>query len=386
MTTLARTHVATRRNVPPFDLILVTATVLVSVIGVVMVYTATRGSLLANGDDPKTFLKKQGLFVVLGLITMVVVALIDYRRLEPIANILYWLIVVSLLGVFVVGSSAQGAARWFSLGPLQLQPSEFAVLALILAVASYCSRREAEGLAWRDVFRLLIMAGIPIFLVLLQPDLGTAMIMIIVLLVLLAVAGLPIRILVMLLVGTALLAVIAVEGGLLHHYQIARLTSFLNSNSHSTNPYVQEAIYNGQQAKNAIGSGGLFGAGIGHGTETNLGYVPEQQTDFIFTAVAEQLGFVGAVGVLGLLGVIAWRVLDAAVVARDTFGRLICSGLFAFIAFSVFQNAGMTMGIMPITGIPLPFVSYGGTAVLVFFGAVGLALKRPRSHLSRPFA
>jgi rod shape determining protein RodA len=374
MTTLARTHVATRRNVPPFDLILVTATVLVSVIGVVMVYTATRGSLLAAGDDPKTFLKKQGLFVVLGLITMVVVALIDYRRLEPIANILYWLIVVSLLGVFVVGSSAQGAARWFSLGPLQLQPSEFAVLALILAVASYCSRREAEGLAWRDVFRLLIMAGIPIFLVLLQPDLGTAMIMIIVLLVLLAVAGLPIRILIMLLVGTALLAVIAVEGGLLHHYQIARLTSFLNSNSHSTNPYVQEAIYNGQQAKNAIGSGGLFGAGIGHGTETNLGYVPEQQTDFIFTAVAEQLGFVGAVGVLGLLGVIAWRVLHAAVVARDTFGRLICSGLFAFIAFSVFQNAGMTMGIMPITGIPLPFVSYGGTAVLVFFGAVGLAL------------
>ena len=373
MTTLARTHVATRRNVPPFDLILVTATLLVSVIGVVMVYTATRGSLLANGEDPKTFLKKQGLFVVLGVITMVVVALIDYRRLEPIANVLYWLIVLSLLGVFAIGSSAQGAARWFSIGPLQLQPSEFAVLALILAVASYCSRREADGLAWRDVFRLLIMAGIPILLVLLQPDLGTAMIMIIVLLVLLAVAGLPIRILVMLLVGTVLLAVVAVEGGLLHHYQIARLTTFLNPNSHSTNPYVQEAIYNGQQAKDAIGSGGLLGAGIGHGTATNLGYVPEQQTDFIFTAVAEQLGFVGAVGVLGLLGVIAWRVLHAAVVARDTFGRLICSGLFAFIAFSVFQNAGMTMGIMPITGIPLPFVSYGGTAVLVFFGAVGLA-------------
>ena len=374
MTTLARTHVATRRNVPPFDLILLVATLLVSVIGVVMVYTATRGSLLAQGEDPKTFLKKQGLFVVLGVIVMVVVALIDYRRLEPIANILYWLIILALLGVFVVGSSAQGAARWFSLGPLQLQPSEFAVLALILAVSAYCARREADGLAWRDVFRLLIMAGIPIVLVLLQPDLGTAMIMIIVMLVLLAVAGLPIRILVMLLVGTALFAVVAIESGLLHHYQIARLTTFLNPNSHSTNPYVQSAIYNTQQAKNAIGSGGLFGSGIGHGVETNLGYVPEQQTDFIFTAVAEQLGFVGSVAVLGLLGVIAWRVLHAAVVARDTFGRLICSGLFAFIAFSVFQNAGMTMGIMPITGIPLPFVSYGGTAVLVFFGAVGLAL------------
>ena len=374
MTQLTRTHVATRRNVPPFDLILVTATLLVSVIGVVMVYTATRGSLLAQGEDPKTFLKKQGLFVVLGIIVMVVVALIDYRRLEPIANILYWLIILALLGVFVVGSSAQGAARWFSVGPLQLQPSEFAVLALILAVSAYCARREADGLAWRDVFRLLIMAGIPILLVLLQPDLGTAMIMIIVMLVLLAVAGLPIRILVMLLVGTVLFAVIAVESGLLHHYQIARLTTFLNPNSHSTNPYVQSAIYNEQQAKNAIGSGGVFGSGIGHGVETNLGYVPEQQTDFIFTAVAEQLGFVGSVAVLALEGVIAWRILHAAVVARDTFGRLICSGLFAFIAFSVFQNAGMTMGIMPITGIPLPFVSYGGTAVLVFFGAVGLAL------------
>jgi rod shape determining protein RodA len=347
---------------------------LVSILGVVMVYTATRGSLLAQGDDPKTFLKKQGLFVILGVITMVVVALIDYRRLESVATILYWLIVLSLLGVFVIGSSAQGAARWFSLGPLQLQPSEFAVLALILAVASYCARREEEGLAWRDVFRLLIMAGIPIVLVLLQPDLGTAMIMVIVLLVMLAVAGLPIRILVMLLVGTVLVALVAVEGGLLHHYQIARLTTFLNPSLHSSNPYVQSAIYNTQQAKNAIGSGGLLGSGIGHGVATNLGYVPEQQTDFIFTAVAEQLGFVGSVGLLALLGVIAWRVLHAAVVSRDIFGRLICSGLFAFVAFSVFQNAGMTMGIMPITGIPLPFVSYGGTAVLVFFSAVGLAL------------
>ena len=304
MTQLSRTHVATRRNVPPFDLILVIATLLVSIIGVVMVYTATRGSLLAQGEDPKTFLKKQGLFVVLGFIVMVVVALIDYRRLEPIANILYWLIILSLLGVFAVGSSAQGAARWFSLGPLQLQPSEFAVLALILAVSAYRARREADGLAWRDVFRLLVMAAIPIALVLLQPDLGTAMIMIIVTLVLLAVAGLPIRILVMLLVGTALFAVVAVESGLLHHYQIARLTTFLNPNSHSTNPYVQSAIYNEDQAKNAIGSGGVFGSGIGHGVETNLGYVPEQQTDFIFTAVAEQLGFVGSVFVLALEGVI----------------------------------------------------------------------------------
>jgi rod shape determining protein RodA len=374
MTTLARTSVAARRSVPPFDFVLVGATLLVSFIGVVMVYTATRGPLLAAGDDPKTFLKKQGLFVVLGIIVMVVLAVFDYRRLEPVTTLLYWLIILALLGVFVVGSSAQGAARWFSLGPLQLQPSEFAVLALILAIASYCARRDEEGLAWTDVFRLLIMAGIPIVLVLLQPDLGTAMIMVIVLIVMLAVAGLPIRILVLLLIGTVLVAFVAIEGGLLHTYQIARLTTFLNPNQHSTNPYVQTTIYNTQQSKDAIGAGGLFGSGIGHGAQTNLGYVPEQQTDFIFTAVAEQLGFVGSVGVLVILGVIAWRILHAAVVARDVFGRLICSGLFAFVAFSVFQNAGMTMGIMPITGIPLPFVSYGGTAVLVFYAAIGLAL------------
>jgi rod shape determining protein RodA len=374
MTTLARTHVASRRNVPPFDFLLVGATFAVSAIGVVMVYTATRGSLLAQGEDPKTFLKKQGLFVVLGVIVMVAVAVIDYRRWEPLANLLYWLTILALLGVFVVGSSAQGAARWFSLGPLQLQPSEFAVLALILAVSSYCARRDEEGLAWRDVFRLLIMAAIPTALVLVQPDLGTAMIMVIVLLVLLAVAGLPIRILVMLLVGTAVVVLLAVESGVLHKYQIARVTAFLNPGQKSNNPYVQSAIYNLSQAKNAIGSGGVFGSGIGHGAQTNLGYVPEQQTDFIFTAIGEQLGFVGSVGVLALLGIIAWRVLHTAVVARDIFGRLVCSGLFAFIAFSVFQNAGMTMGIMPITGIPLPFVSYGGTAVLVFFAAIGLTL------------
>jgi rod shape determining protein RodA len=374
MTTIARTVVAPRRNVPLFDIVLVGATMVVALVGVVMVYTATRGQLLAQGEDPKTFLKKQALFVVLGFMVMVAVALFDYRRLEPIAMILYGIIILALLGVFVVGHSAMGAARWFTIGPLQLQPSEFAVLAVVLAVASYCAKRTEEGLTWLDVFRLLILAAIPVALVMAQPDLGTAIIMLIVMLVMLAVAGLPIRILVMLLLGAALVALVAAKSGVLHPFQIARLTTFLNPNSKSSNPNVQSVIYNELQAKNAIGSGGLFGSGIGHGAQTNLGYVPEQQTDFIFTAVGEQLGFIGAVGLLSLLGVIAWRILRSAGTSRDVFGRLVCTGLFAFLAFSVFQNVGMTIGIMPITGIPLPFVSYGGTAVLCFFAAVGLAL------------
>ena len=357
-----------------FDVILAVAPILVALAGVVMVYTATRGELLSLGEDPRTYLKKQALFVVLGVIVMVAVALFDYRRLEPLATPIYILTVLALLGVFAVGSTAQGAARWYSLGPLQLQPSEFAVIGLIIAIAAYCDRRDEEGLAWKDVFKLLVMAGIPIVLILKQPDLGTAIIMLIVLLIMLAVAGLPLRILLMLLLGVAVVAVGATKAGLLHSYQIARLTTFLHPNSTSTNQFVQNAIYNVTQAKTAIGSGGFFGSGLLHGAQTNLGYVPEQQTDFIFTAVGEQLGFVGAVGLLAVLGVIAWRLLHAAGKSRDVFGRLICTGLFSFVAFSVFQNAGMTMGIMPITGIPLPFVSYGGTAVLCFFVAIGLAL------------
>jgi rod shape determining protein RodA len=331
--------------------------------------------LLAAGADPHLYVKKQALFVLLGVIAMVVLALFDYRRLEPIAIPLYALSVLSLLGVMALGSHVQGSQRWFSIGGgIQIQPSEFAVIGLILVVAAYCDRRTEEGLAWKDVLKLLILAGIPIGLVLVQPDLGTAIIMMIVLLVMLAVAGLPIRILVLLVLGVAFVAVVAVETGVLHAYQIARLTTFLNPHSTSTNSQVVAAIYNTTEAKNAIGAGGLFGTGLLHGAQTNLGYVPEQSTDFIFTAVGEQLGFIGAVGLLSLLGVIAWRVLHAAGQSRDVFGRLVCTGLFTFVAFSVFQNAGMTMGIMPITGIPLPFVSYGGTAVISFFLAVGLAL------------
>jgi rod shape determining protein RodA len=373
MTMISRTAV-NRRSGPVFDFVLALATIIVACVGLVMVYTATRVSLIAAGDDPHTYLKKQALFVVLGVIAMVVFALLDYRRLEPIATPLYLLSVLSLLGVMAVGSHVQGSQRWFSLGPIQIQPSEFAVIGLILVVAAYCDRRNEEGLAWKDVFKLLILSGIPIGLVLIQPDLGTAIIMMIVLLVMLAVAGLPIRILVLLVIGVILVALVSVETGILHAYQIARLTTFLNPNSTSTNPQVVSAIYNTTEAKTAIGAGGFLGTGLLHGAQTNLGYVPEQSTDFIFTAVGEQLGFVGAVGLLSLLGIIAWRVLHAAGQSRDIFGRLLCTGLFTFVAFSVFQNAGMTMGIMPITGIPLPFVSYGGTAVISFFLAVGLAL------------
>ena len=355
------------------DVVLLLSTLAIALIGVVMVYTATRGILIREGLSPSYYLKRQAVFMVLGVIVMAAVAFLDYRRLEPVAYVLYGLMILALMAVMVVGSRAQGSQRWFSLGPLQLQPSEFAVLALILAVATYCSRRS-EGLAWRDVFRLVIMSAIPIGLVLIQPDLGTALVMTIVLLVMLAVAGLPARILVILVIGAIFVVFVAVEAGFLHHYQITRITSFLNQDAKHISSAQQASIYNLQQSKIAIANGGLTGKGLLHGAQTNLGYVPEQQTDFIFTAVGEQLGFIGSVFVLGLLGVIAYRILRAAQLARDPLGRLLCAGGFTFLAYSTFQNAGMTMGIMPITGIPLPFMSYGGTAVLSFFIVVGLAL------------
>jgi rod shape determining protein RodA len=234
---------------------------------------------------------------------------------------------------------------------------------------------------------MLVMAGVPILLVLKQPDLGTAIIMVIILVVMLAVAGLPVRTLFLLSIGAAVMFFLAIKIGpkigLLHGYQFSRLSSFLDQNS--KNAGIQGSIWNVQQSKLAIGAGGAFGTGLGHGVQTNGGYVPEQQTDFIFSAVGEQLGFFGSTLVLAMLGLISWRVMRSAQLARDTFGRMLCAGVFTFIAYSTFQNAGMAMGIMPVAGVPLPFISYGGSAAICFFAAVGIAIS-VRRHRGRRHA
>ena len=360
--TVARLYEPTRRT--GFDLWLVVAPLLAAGLGTVMVYTATR---TASGVY---YAERQAGFCVIGIIVMAIFSILDYHRLEQVATAAYVAILLGLVAVMGMGSSALGASRWISLGPIQVQPSEFAILGLILAVATYCARRP-DGLGWRDLSRILLMAGAPMGLVFLQPDFGTAIIMAVVLLVLLIAAGVPLRIVGLLLLAAVLAVVAAVEFGVLKQYQVLRFTAFLHQNS--ADPSIQQYIYNVQQSKDAIGTGGLFGTGIGRGTVTNLQYVPEQQTDFIFSAIGEQLGFVGSVAMLALLGSIAWRVLVTAVNARDVLGRLLAAGIFAFFAFSIFQNAGMATGIMPVAGIPLPFVSYGGSAIVCFFAACGVA-------------
>ncbi|MGH9101860.1 MAG: FtsW/RodA/SpoVE family cell cycle protein [Acidimicrobiales bacterium] len=351
------------------DMVLILSTLALAAYGVVILYSATRVQLIHAGTDPHYYLKRQALYDVLGVVAMGIVVAIGYRRLVRAGLALYCLMLVMLLGVMAVGHSALGSQRWFQVGPFQLQPSAFASLGLVLALTAVIRRHESVRL--RHLALLLVMAGVPIILVVKQPDLGSAIIMSVVVLTVLVVGGTRARHLLVLAVVAGAGLFLVLHLGLLKSYQLDRITGFLNQNNAST---ASNTTYNIAQAKAAISSGGIHGKGLFHGQETNLGYVPEQSTDFIFSAVGEQLGFVGATALLAIYGIIGWRLWRAAATAGDRTGRLCAAGALALIGYSVFQNAGMTMGIMPIAGIPLPLVSYGGSAVIETFAAVGLAI------------
>jgi rod shape determining protein RodA len=356
------------------------ALVALGVTGVVMIYSATRQALVDAGENPHYYVERQAFFVVLGIAAMYVVSRIDYRRYDIAATPLYIFSLLALAGVFVVGNTALGAERWYSVGGIQVQPSEFAVLFLILALATFCARRS-EGLKMYDVMRLLLMAVVPLALIVKEPDLGTAIIIVLVVSAMMVIAGVPPRFMTLLAVLGSLGLAIAIYLDLLQKYQVDRFISFANQNS--TNPALATLIYEVKNAKSAIGAGGLHGAGLFHGAQTVLGYVPEQWTDFIFTAIGEQLGFIGSTAVIVLLAFIGYRMFVIGKNARDTMGRLLCIGVFIFFAFSVFENVGMTMGIMPVTGVPLPLLSYGGSAAVCFFVAGGMVLSVSRRGPAR---
>jgi rod shape determining protein RodA len=350
------------------------------VTGVVMIYSATRQALVDAGENPHYYVERQAVFVLLGIAAMYVVSRIDYRRYDTAATPLYVLSLVALAGVFVVGNTALGAERWYSLGGIQIQPSEFSVLFLILAIATFCARRT-EGLKMYDVMRLLLMAVVPLALIVKEPDLGTAIIIVLVVSAMMVIAGVPPRFMTLLTVIGSIGLTAAVFLNLLQKYQVDRFISFANQNS--TNANLATLIYEVKNAKSAIGAGGLHGAGLFHGAQTVLGYVPENWTDFIFTAIGEQMGFIGSTIVILLLAFIGYRMFVIGKNARDTMGRLICIGVFVFFAFSVFENIGMTMGIMPVTGVPLPLLSYGGSAAVCFFVAGGMVLSVSRRGPAR---
>jgi rod shape determining protein RodA len=360
-----------------FDWVLVLAAVTIGMFGCLMVYTATRDQLQAAGLSPLYFVKKQAIFMLLGIGAMLVVAAIDFRRLRQFAVLIYAGTLLGLMAVFAVGHKSRGAQAWFQFGSYQVEPSEFAKIGLIVALASYCALGRGR-LPARAVIVVLVLSAIPFVLIYKQPDLGTALVLAGVLAAILLIAGTSGRVLAALGVLTIALGFGVVHFGILKSYQQQRLVSFVNTPDQPDLVKLQSAAgateYNLVESKTAISNGGLTGQGIGHGTQTNLSYVPEQQTDFIFSAVGEQVGLAGSALLLAVFLLMLWRIWRTAGLARDFAGTLMCVGVLAMIVFQVFENIGMTMGIMPVAGIPLPLVSYGGSSVIATFLGLGLVL------------
>jgi rod shape determining protein RodA len=350
------------------DMVLLATAAAVSALGALMVLSSTRGT------DPDVYdldyLRKQVLYIAMGAVGMVLVTLVDYRRLRDFAWLPYLAVMVLLaLVVSSLGSEKRGTQAWFQIGAFQLQPAELAKVVVILAVASLLASAELP-LRLRTLGLALLLFAVPTGLIMLQPDLGTALVFIAITMGMLLIAGARGRHIVVL-SAVGIIGVVGVlNSDVLEDYQRDRLTTFLDSEGQD----LQAEAYNSDQSKAAIASGGTSGKGLFEGTQTRLGFVPEQHTDFIFTAVGEELGFVGSATVLGLMALMCVRIWRTAQIAHDRLGTLICVGVLSMLVFQIFQNVGMTMGIMPITGITLPFMSYGGSSVVASWLAVGLVL------------
>jgi rod shape determining protein RodA len=363
-------YLSERRPLRHLDPVLLVAVLALGIVGLVTIYSATHASLVAQRIDPGFYLKKQLTFVTLGIVAILVAASFDYRFVKVYAGIVY---VASLALLVLVrtplGTTIRGSQRWFQLFGFQLAPSELAKLALVAMLAAFLSQLRSSDLSLQDLYRATAIAAVPGLLVFLQPDLGTSIVLTAILVGILVVAGARARHLGVLALTAIVLIFGALQLGLVKDYQIARLTAFFDPQNDP-----QRSDYNRTQAEIAIGSGGLFGRGYLKGTQTNLDFVPEQHTDFIFTVIGEEFGFVGAIFVLLLFALLIWRAVRIALLAKDPFGTYLAAGFASMLAIQVFVNVGMTLGIMPITGIPLPFVSYGGSSFLANCAAVGLLL------------
>jgi rod shape determining protein RodA len=356
------------------DVALLSTPIVLSGFGLLMIYDSSRNRLAQQGLSRLYYVERQGVAIALGLVAMAVVMAIDYRRIRDTWVLVYVAVLPLLGGVLVVGRNHGGAQAWFQLGPMQFQPSEVAKIAVVVAIAGYCHLHRGDLDAWRLAV-VLSLAGVVMAIVYLQHDLGTMLVIMVCSISVLVVAGLkPVHLGVLLLLGATLVGA-AVVSGRVDAYQVDRLRNFLDQSTEGTSASQQtQTQYSLQASKTAIASGGLTGAGIFEGLQTKNGFVPEQHTDFIFTAVGEELGFVGGAMLLALYALLAWRCWRIALLSSDFFGTLVAIGVLAMFAIQVFENIGMTMGIMPITGIPLPFMSYGGSSIIASFMAVGLVL------------
>ncbi len=339
------------------DPILLATSLTLTAFGILAVY-------VAGTDDREGYALNQTLGFVIGLLGAVPLALMDYRRLKGYLPLLYGVTIVMLLAVTVVGASAKGAQRWIDIGPVQVQPSEFAKLLVVVVLAGYFSEhRLSDNTNFLKALGILSLPGLLVFA---QPDLGTALVFAAIFFVMAFVGGAKLYQVGALVVSAVVVAALSIRLGVLEDYQIARLTAFLDPTG------ITDEGYQVFQSKLAIGSGGVTGKGFDATTLANLGFLPEDHTDFIFSNLAERTGFVGGLLLLGLFFVLVWRMLHVATVSRDRFGVLIAVGIATIFLFHVFVNIGMTMGLMPVTGIPLPFISYGRSNLVVSVIALGL--------------
>jgi rod shape determining protein RodA len=364
-----------------FDPILTLAVGLLLFIGTLLVYAATRDWYAANGLDPQYYLKRHVINIFIGILLAWGTTVIDYRMLRAYTPIVWGLGVIGLTAVLIpgLGSEVNGAQAWIPLpGGFQIQPAELSKISIIVGMSMLLSeyRHENDEPTNRDVIQALLIAAIPVGLILLQPDMGTVFIISISVVAMIGASGAPIR----WVVGLLLLALLggfgATKLGVINDYQVKRLQSFVDPNADS-----QGAGYQLRQARITVGSGGFFGTGLFDGPQTSGRFVPEQQTDFIFTVAGEQLGFLGSGFILLLYLTILMRAFSIARRSTDAFGRLVCVGVLSWFAFQTFENIGMTLGLMPMTGVPLPFLSYGGSSMfanLIGFGLLQNVYARQR--------
>ena len=364
------------------DWILILAVLALSLIGTLLVWSATAPGLRQAGANPHTYLDKQVLVVVIGLALMAGVSLIDYQVLRMIAPFAYAAGLVGLLVVLTpVGTTINGSHSWIPLpGGFQIEPSEYAKIGLIMMIALiFGAEGERSGRPGTRSLALAVACTVPVLgLVLAEPDLGVAVIILVISAGMIALSGVRLRWLALLAAVGALGVVAVLKLHMLKAYQVGRLTSFLHPSANPTGNGWQAF-----QAKIAIGSGGMFGQGLFHGQLTAgsfLGSYSFQGTDFIFAVAGEELGFIGCATIVVLLGLVIFRAVRIAARADDAFGLLVAAGIAIWFAVQAFINIGMTIGIAPVTGIPLPFVSYGGSALFADMIAIGLLQSIHRRH------
>jgi len=355
-----------------FDPVLTAVVGLLLFLGTLLVWAATRDWYTRNGLDGQYYLKRHIINILIGLVLAYGVTVIDYRLLRAYTPFLWGAGVLGLVIVLIPGLGAEinGAKAWIALpGGFQIQPAELAKIAIIIGMSMILSERthDSDGPTSRDVLQSLAVAAIPVLLIILQPDMGTVLIISAAVVTIIAVSGAPARWVTALLLLAVLGGFVAVKAGVISEYQVNRLQTFVDPTADT-----QGAGYQLRQARITVGSGGLIGTGLFNGPQTNGRFVPEQQTDFIFTVAGEQLGFIGSGAILILYLILLMRGFSIARRTNDPFGRLVCTGVIAWFAFQIFENIGMTLGLMPMTGVPLPFISYGGSSMFATLIGIGL--------------